>query len=881
MKPVSRCHHDGAGATPEGDRALTQLMAWWSDACEGHGRIVLVGGEPGIGKTTLTRELARAVSGRQLLSICDPPSVPGAAGPLVEIATQIGGTVAQCLADGRFDAVLAALVAELAVAAGPTLIVIDDAQWADPSSLGLVLYLGRRIGRLRALLVVTFRDDELEPEHPLRRVLGDLATCDTIRRLHLDPLSLASVRRLVAGASGSALDAAELHRRSGGVPFLVVEALAAPGQAVPITVRDAVMARVARLPVDERAVLEATAVLGARACREWLEAMVSKPDAIAASLLRGIVRADGAAIEVRHELERAAVLAAMPAERRRSWHACALAALAADPRARYEEPAMLADHADGAGDLVAARDYRLAAARAASQQGAHQQAAEHYEHAQRHRLHVDDREHLELLELHARERYFAAEVGRAFALWSQAADHWQRRGNPVRHGAALAWLSRLGWLVGRTREARDWTRQSIEILAPLGGDRALAAAYSEQAQFYLLAGEPALSIRHGRRAVALARQCGDPAIERLSRCHVAIACAMAGDPVGIRELQRRVASALETTCIDAIARLLSHACSALVGSRDLHRATSMLERALAHARAHNLEIWSLDLGGHQALVQFHRGQLAQAVETAMLLLQHPGLPVAIRIQLLVIIGRARARRGEADAWSPLDEALALVAQFAELPQIAAVRTARGEAALLDGNVELVRAEVMAALPLVRRAHASWLCGELMVLLALAGDEVNPPPWLAPPFASYLRGQHADAAAAWYALGCPYEQAWSLAGSDAEPGLRAAFAILDSLGMVAAAAHISRRLHARGARRIPRGPRASTRANVAGLTVRETEVLALVTEGLKDVEIGRRLFISPKTVGHHISAILRKLDVRDRAAAGRRYRDRGTCAPGFK
>jgi DNA-binding NarL/FixJ family response regulator len=128
--------------------------------------------------------------------------------------------------------------------------------------------------------------------------------------------------------------------------------------------------------------------------------------------------------------------------------------------------------------------------------------------------------------------------------------------------------------------------------------------------------------------------------------------------------------------------------------------------------------------------------------------------------------------------------------------------------------------------------------------------------------------HWRAAERWSELGCPYEAALALAESDDDPGaVRESLDELHRLGARPASALVARRLRRRGVRGLPRGPRPQTRENPAGLTPRELEVLALVAEGLRNAQIAQRLVVSQKTVDHHVSAVLRKLDVHTRGEAG--------------
>src|SRR5437764_1644269 len=132
----------------------------------------------------------------------------------------------------------------------------EDVHWADEATLDVLKLLARRVATVPVLVVASFRDEGLDSGHPLRRVLGELATSATVRRLKLDPLSPSAVAEL---AELRAVDPDELYRKTAGNPFFVVEALAAGVDEIPDTVRDAVLARVARLSAPARLLVEAVA----------------------------------------------------------------------------------------------------------------------------------------------------------------------------------------------------------------------------------------------------------------------------------------------------------------------------------------------------------------------------------------------------------------------------------------------------------------------------------------------------------------------------------------------------------------------------------------------------------------------------------------------
>jgi predicted ATPase len=309
----------------ERDHVLASLSQYADEAAYGEGRLVLVSGEAGAGKSTLLEEFTRTRPDlRWLRGGCDGLSTPRPLGPLFDVAAQLGGDLAAAGAGGASREALFSLLLEQLRAPG-TVLVLEDLHWADESTLDLVLFLSRRVRDVPALLVATYRDEALEPEHPLRLVLGDLATERTTRRVSLPPLSQAAVAVLAAGQD---LAPSEVYRLTGGNPFLVTEVVQAPRGNIPHSVRDAVLARVGRLSTEARHAVHAAALIGARVEPELLAETTSAGAGVIDELVScRVLVSDAAHLRFRHELTRLAVEAEVPAHRRRTVHVRVLAAL--------------------------------------------------------------------------------------------------------------------------------------------------------------------------------------------------------------------------------------------------------------------------------------------------------------------------------------------------------------------------------------------------------------------------------------------------------------------------------------------------------------------------------------------------------------------------
>jgi len=856
----------------EREAELSLLAGAVRAAAGGAGSVVLLMGEAGIGKSSLVEALRAHLpaEGRMIAGYCDDLVTPRTLGPFRDLVGSVGAELSGAVLDGSDrDRVLAALRAELSWPEHPTVLVIEDIHWADDATLDALRYLIRRIAELPAVLVLTYRDDELDREHALHGLLGQASRSDHVRHLPLRRLSQEAVRQL---STGGPVNADDLFALTSGNPFFVHELLAsAHGERVPRTVVDAVLARVRRLPPAVQDALEQLAVVPSALDRWLVDALV--PDsgpgrmaALAAAEQGGLLSVSARRISFRHELTRRAIAGSLPSARLMLLNQRVLAALVDRDGS---DVAQIVHHAAQAGDVDAIVRYGPAAARDAARAGAHREAVAHFSLVLEHADRFAAQERAGLLEQYAIECYTVGAAHRAAGAQRQAVELTRGLGDLCVLGLSLRWLSRMLWSTGNRRDAEEAGREAAAVLEEAGDPRLFALALSNQSQLHMLAHRARESIACGERAAALAREAGDPAIISHALTNIGVSQWLLGDPAGQRTIDEALRVALDAGDVEDACR--AYVCIAwnLLDWFRLDEAERYLTASTQLAEETEFLGFLSYMEVERARLEFGRGSWEEAVHTA-----ERGVDAFIptRCTALTVLGRVMVRRGQPEAAGVLGQAWELAVLINELQRTGPVAAARAEAAWLRGDHAGVRGIAAPVYDKAERLGDTVNGAELGFWLTKAGQRVQPDG--DHPYAVLAAGRWREAAAAWEAAGCPYEHAMALAESPDPPHLLTALGMLDELGARPLATKVRGRLRALGVTRIPRGPTGGTKVNPAGLTARQIDVLRLLGKGYTNAQIASQLVVSVRTVDSHVAAVLGKLGAASRRDAAARAAELG-------
>ncbi|MDQ1687240.1 MAG: hypothetical protein QOK42_215 [Frankiaceae bacterium] len=841
-----------SGGLVERETQLSSLREAFGCAERQQGRLVLLAGEPGAGKTVLAEALAAEVSGRArvLRSVSQDTTSPIPLGILRDAAIQLGDELrAAVRAGGERHDIFEQLLAEVGSHRTPTLWLVDDLQWADEASLDLLRFIARRLLGLPIVVVCTYRDTEVGPA--LRALLGELATVRDVRRLQVPPLSATAVTLLAPDVQPE--QAKALHARSGGNAFFLSELLRGANDGYS-GVHDLVLGRIGRLGSSAGELVEVVAVVGDPAALALLAQLRPGVDGLDELVAAGLlVERDPGQVGFRHDIVREAVLSVLAPHRRAELHRRLLGLLGPDA-----EPAVVVRHAVGAGDRAAVAQWAVLAAERSAAAGAHGNEAEMLALAA---ASIDDDDtKARLICRQGVALSHASDLDAALGVL-EAAESWRcEPATEVERLAALARIHGLRLNGDRARECLDLALLRAEQIPLL--ERPFAP-YAAAAGLAMLRRDRPSAERFGQTALELAHARGD----EVACADVRVTLASVGlndtGDAGPLEKAAEEAHAIGAHRVELRAR--NNLGSGLSTHGRLAEALAALDRAvLLCARRDEDEVLGR-LTVSRAMTLLELGRYDEAINTARQLLADPrqewrGGPAGITACAL-------ARMGQPVPEGLLETELRNGRETADMVVHTMGLVTAAEVAWLGGDAhdELVQ---LAALHAGMIEGQGWLKSVAAGWSAMLGG-VRLQPGLEGMFAFAAIGDFSAAAGAFAAAGMVYQQSLCLYREGSVVSLEAALEILTGIGAVPLADRVRAALRERGVTpRRRRGAGLATQAHPAGLTAREADVLRLLATGLRNADIAEQLVVSQRTVDHHVSSVLRKLGVQSRVGAVR-------------
>src|SRR4030095_15965426 len=633
----------------ERDEFLNVMRKKFDDVVTGEGHCILIAGEAGIGKTSITKAFCKSVEHRCEIyqGTCDALFIPRPLGPVLDIIWQIPGVNwTETLNAADKSALFSRFLYELANKEKPSIIVFEDIHWADEATLDFIKFLARRISRIHCLFVLTYRDDEVHIQHPLRNVLGQLPS-DSFTRLQLTPLSLKGVEELSAerGYNGE-----EVFAITGGNPFYVHEILAGYNKGIPDNIRDSILSSYKKLDEKTREIWEILSVLPTGFEMKYLEKLEPcYADAIGNCLDLKILVPKRGLIFFKHELYRRTIEGSLSPIVRISWNKRILDLL----QEKFEENGELeriVHHAKNANENDVVVKYAPLAGKQAASMGAHFEAARFYLTAIEYYQGNDNDVLLQFYQSYAYECYLTNQIREAIIYGTKAHNILSKSNDVERKGNCLRFLSRFWWFNGNGKKAEDYARQAIEMLADQPPSRTKAMAFSNMSQLKMLSDERQECLEWGEKAIEMAKEVNDEETlsHALNNVGTVLMRVHASRQKGISLLQQSLAIALNCSQEDHIVRAYINLGSNAVVMRDYVVAKRNLELGAQYCEERDIDYGRPYLLVFKARMLVDTGYPNEALAIVNELFKNENQPPIVKIGALVVAATVRMRRGETD-----------------------------------------------------------------------------------------------------------------------------------------------------------------------------------------------------------------------------------------
>ncbi|MEX6690861.1 AAA family ATPase [Danxiaibacter flavus] len=848
----------------ERDGFMSLLQKHFESIAGGEGHCILLSGEAGIGKTALVKAFCRKQAEECSIyqGACDALFTPRPLAPLYDVLWQVNKERWPVPPSSEERSLLFTnFFQELSTKKGRLLIVFEDIHWADEGTLDFIKFFVRRIYQLPCLFILTYRDDEIYLRNTLRNILGQLPP-DSFTKMVLTPLSKQAVVELATqkGYSGE-----DVYSISEGNPFYVNEILASYSPGIPDNIKDSILAVYERQKEGTKNAWQIWSVMPEGLEIERAPKIRSMWDIDHCFAINVIVVENGKVV-FKHELYRRTIEESLTPVRRMELNKMMLE-LFLDSFEEKGEIERILHYAKNANEKKLVLKYAPEAAKKVASIGAHKEASKLFLTAIEYFEGNDTDQLAEFYEGYAYECYLSNQIKEAIAFTEKTLALRKEKGDIEKTGKSLWFLSRLWWFQGNRENAENFAGRAIELLKDQPASSTKAMAFSTMSQLKMLSDEPTECIFWGEKAIEMAKELNNDeilshAMNNVGTVQLSIS---SSEQKGITMLQQSLEIALKNSYHEHAARSYTNLGCGSIKMKNYAFAEKTLDEGIHYCEEMDLNSWTAYMLSWKARMELEKGNLTAARNIADNLLKNENQPAIIKITALIVLAKVMMRIGEKDALDLLLEAKAMSFETRELQRVAPAMIALLEYEWLTGKTIIEEEDIEHTSILMQRTGIDVEKNEFAFWMKKAGRQLFSPAEIAEAYDTSSAARVLEAATLWEKSGCPYEQALVLFEKTDEDKRNAATMIQD-LGAMAVYEKMKQEMRNSGIKNIPRGIRNSTRTNAAFLTDREMDVLQLLKEELPNKAIAAQLYISPKTVDHHISSILFKLDANSRSKA---------------
>lgn len=845
----------------ERESALAQMKQMYADSKDGNGRLLLISGETGSGKTSIVNHFISQIREPKyvLIGNNEPMFIPRPLGPLYDIANEASKSLTSALNQESNKSVIFSRFLEfLGQYKLPVILVFEDVHWADESTIDLIIFLAKRIHKIKCFFIVTYRPDEINLKYP--SFAGHLSS-SVFGRLSLSLLSAAGVHQMMhlLGKTG---EVEKLHQLTGGNPFYVKEILMQGDFAIPEKVRDAILVTFNAFPKNTQSLLELLAVFPARIDFQFHPLLESEfPGGLDKLFSAGILISYQHHFAFKHDLFRMTIFSSLSGYKLQQLHAQALAMEIQN----FGEAnlSLIVHYANYANNKAVLARLSPEAARKASSLGAHKEAARLY------KLAIDNSSAnavalLNLYERHAYECYLTSRIPEALQSHQKVLETYSAQRNNLQLGNALRFKSRLLWFNGQTIDALPVAIEAIVCLEREPHGKELALAYSNLSQLYMLTDEEDHTISWGNKAIELATRLNDTEIQSHALNNLGAVLSNRDHPEGYAKLKQSLELALNDSLDEHISRAYTNLISAYITNKKYRPAAAALEEWARFVENKDLDSWNIYIQCMHTRLLLDTGRWEESEQLAQELVSNVQTAPIGKIIVIATLIKLHGRRGNfKQALELLEEGQRMSGAMTDSYRIAYLISAQLELHWL-GALTLSPAEVK-KIEAINATFRHWYYTDVAYWIHKCGWVIEHPNNLLGPLKHECEHEWSTAIDQWGQLGCPYELALAQVHGD-ERQQKEGIQMLRKLEATATFKIIKSILVEKGLKKIPLGPRESTQSNPDLLTKRQVEVLELLKLGHSNSEIAEKLFLSLKTVEHHISAIFLKLNVKTRSQA---------------